>query len=112
MPAVLAGAVLSLGLGMCVALCQDQPAAHDASAHESSGLRKELFAGITPADFIKLGESPKTVKLILIAAYTPANYGMNFNGHFKGNAVYTVPTGWTVEVTFINPSPVPHSLLV
>jgi hypothetical protein len=23
-----------------------------------------------------------------------------------------VPTGWTVEVVFINPSPVPHSLIV
>lgn len=101
--------------GLGVSWGQDKPAApagHDPAAHGASGLRKELFAGITEADFMKLGEAPKTVKLVLIAAYTPVNYGMNFNGHFKGNAVYTVPTGWTVEVTFINPSPVPHSLLV
>jgi hypothetical protein len=37
---------------------------------------------------------------------------MNFNGHAHGKAVFTVPTGWNVEVTFINPSPIPHSLLV
>jgi sulfocyanin len=79
---------------------------------EIPGLKKELFAGITEADFMKLGDKPKTVKLVLIATYNAANYGMNFNGHAHGKAVFTVPTGWNVEVTFINPSPLPHSLLV
>ena len=105
--------VLGAGaLALVTAQAQEKPAAHDAAAHGASGIKKELFAGITEADFLKLGDAPKTVKCTLIAAYTPANYGMNFNGYFKGKAVYTIPTGWTVEVTFINPSPVPHSLLV
>lgn len=103
---------LSLSMAAGLSLAQEAAPAHDAAAHGASGLKKELIAGITEADFLKLGETPKTVKMTLIAAYTPANYGMNFNGYFKGKAVYTVPTGWSVEVTFINPSPVPHSLLV
>ena len=37
---------------------------------------------------------------------------MNFNGWSKGGALYTIPKGWTVEVTFINPGPVPRSLIV
>jgi len=86
--------------------------AHDPAAHAASGLKQELFAGITPADFLKLGDQPKTVRVILVATYTDANYGMNFDGYSKGGAIFTVPVGWKVEVTFINPSPVPHSLIV
>ena len=88
------------------------PAGHDPSIHAGAGLKKELIAGITEADFLKLGEQPKSVKLTLVAAFTPANYGMNFNGYSHGKAVYTIPVGWSVEVTFINPSPVPHSAIV
>jgi len=75
-------------------------------------LKKELFAGITEADFMKLGDKPKTVKVVLIATYTDDNHGMNFNGFSKGAATWYVPVGWTVEVEFINPSPVPHSAIV
>lgn len=89
-----------------------QPAGHDHGGAEIPGLKKELFAGITEADFMKPGKEPKSVKLNLIATYTAANYGMNFNGYAHGKAVFTVPTGWKVDVTFINPSPIPHSLLV
>ncbi len=64
------------------------------------------------AIFISLGAKPKTVKVLIIATYNDANHGMNFNGHFKGGAVYTIPTGWTVEVQFKNASPVPHSVVV
>lgn len=92
-----------------------QPAAEDHAAHAAaanSGLKKELFAGITENDFMKLGDKPKSVKIILVATYTDANYGMNFNGFFKGSATFTVPVGWTVDVDFINPSAVPHSAIV
>ncbi|MCB1278911.1 sulfocyanin-like copper-binding protein [Prosthecobacter sp.] len=88
------------------------PAGHDAHAVDIPGLKKELFAGITEADFLKLSDKPKTVKVILIATYTAANYGMNFNGYAHGKAVFTIPKDWTVEVTFINPSPIPHSAIV
>lgn len=94
------------------ATAQEKPPAHDAAAHGTSGLKKELIEGITDADFLRLVDAPKTVRITLVAAYTPVNYGMNFNGFFKGNATYTVPTGWNVEVTFVNPSPVPHSVVV
>ncbi len=103
--------LLALSLLSSLSLAQ-QPAGHDHTAMEIPGLKKELFAGITEADFMKLGDKPKTVKLVLIATYNAANYGMNFNGFAHGKAIFTVPTGWNVEVTFINPSPIPHSLLV
>jgi Sulfocyanin (SoxE) domain len=89
------------------------PAGHDAhAAGEIPGLKKELFTGITEADFLKLSDKPKTAKITLVAVFNAANYGMNFNGFSHGKAIYTIPTGWTVEVTFINPSPIPHSALV
>ena len=81
-------------------------------AHEAMGLKKELIEGLTPADFLRLSEKPNTVHITVIAAYSANNYGMNFNGFAHGNATYTVPSGWTVEVTFINPSPVPHSTII
>lgn len=88
------------------------PAGHDAAAHAGTGLKKELFAGVTEADFLKLGSEPKSVKVVLVAAYTDANYGMNFDGYSHGKAVFTIPVGWKVDVSFINPSPVPHSVVV
>lgn len=84
---------------------------HGAAA-ATSGLKKELIANLTEADFLRLGEKEKTVKITLVAVWSAENYGMNFNGYAKGNAIYTIPKDWTVEVTYINPSPVPHSLLV
>ena len=103
--------LLALSLLSSLALAQ-QPAGHEHGGATIPDLKKELFAGITEADFMKLGDKPKTVKLVLIATFNAANYGMNFNGYAHGKAIFTVPTGWNVEVTFINPSPIPHSLLV
>ena len=37
---------------------------------------------------------------------------MNFNGYSKGKATYKIPTGWKVNVTYENWSPVPHSVVV
>lgn len=88
------------------------PAADHGHAVEIPGLKKELFAGITEADFLKLSDKPKTVKVTLVATYSAANYGMNFNGYSHGKAIFTIPTDWTIEVTFINPSPIPHSAVV
>ena len=99
--------------GACAALAQQPaPPAGHAGAHEGMGLKKELIEGITPADFLRLSSKPKTVQITAIAAFTPDNYGMNFNGQSHGRATYVVPVGWTVEVTFINPSPVPHSAVI
>ena len=89
-------------------------AAHHASGDSGSmaGLKRELIAGVTEKDFLQLGDKPKTAKLLIVATWSDDNYGMNFNGHSKGGAVYTIPKGWNVEVTFINPGPVPHTLVV
>jgi hypothetical protein len=90
------------------------PHAHAVTAEPgpTSGLKQELIAGVTEKDFLKLGDKPKTAKVLIVATWSGDNYGMNFNGYAKGAAVYTIPKGWTVDVTFINPGPVPHSLIV
>ncbi len=79
---------------------------------EIPGLKKELFAGITADDLLRPGSEPKSVKVTLVATFNAANYGMNFNGYSHGKAVLTLPVGTKVNVTFINPSPVPHSAIV
>jgi plastocyanin len=65
-----------------------------------------------PPTFIKLGAAPKSVELLIIAAFDGNNGGMNFNGHIHGKAGFTIPLGWTVTVTFQNKSAVPHSAVV
>lgn len=87
------------------------PPGHNHGA-EMPGLKKEMFSGITAEDLLKMGDKPKTVKVVLVATFNAANYGMNFNGYSHGNAQLTVPKDWTIEVTFINPSPIPHSAIV
>lgn len=82
------------------------------AASPTSGLKKELIEGLSEKDFLKLGDKEKTVKVLIVATWSDDNYGMNFNGFSKGNATYTIPKDWTVEVTYINPGPVPHSLIV
>lgn len=89
------------------------PHQHEASSTgPTSGLKKEMIAGLTEKDFLRKGTKEKTVKIVIVATWSDDNYGMNFNGWSKGGAVYTLPKGWTAEVTFINPGPVPHSLIV
>jgi plastocyanin len=88
------------------------PAAHGHGEGGMPGLKKELFEGVNETNFLKLGDKEKSVKITMVAAYSQANYGMNFNGYSHGKATFTVPTGWSVEVTFINPAPVPHSCIV
>jgi hypothetical protein len=97
------------------ALLQSRVIAADHTQHgnvASAGRKMELIEGITTDDFLRLSNKPDTVELVIAAVFTDDNYGMNFNGYAKGNALYTIPKGWNVEVTFINPSPVPHSLIV
>ena len=62
--------------------------------------------------FIKVDHDAKHVTFPLTATFNDANHGMNFNGHYKGRAVYTVPKGWKVTFEFKNMSPVPHSAVV
>jgi sulfocyanin len=50
-----------------------------------------------------------TAKLTLIAAYTNALSGFNFNGYGSAKMVITIPVGYRVTVLFSNKSSVPHS---
>ena len=67
--------------------------------------QESMFLSVDP-------KTPKTARLVVVSAYNPVNYGMNFNGFAKGGARYTIPQGWTVSVNFTNNSPVPHSAIV
>lgn len=64
------------------------------------------------AKFLKFDAKKKEVIIPVIATYNDVNYGMNFNGHHRGMAVYTVPKNWKITVNFENRSPVPHSVIV
>ena len=92
-----------------VNLCADE-AAH--KYHPLSG-RKNPSPGPDDIDkFIRVDRIAKTVFIPLAATFNDANHGMNFNGHYKGRAIYSVPKGWKVTIHFKNMSPVPHSAVV
>ena len=85
---------------------------HSNAGVASAGRNMELVRDLTEADFLRLGSTPKSVDLIVVAVWNDENYGMNFNGYAKGNATYLIPKDWKVTVKYINPSPIPHSLVV
>lgn len=65
----------------------------------------------TASRFMSADARAHRVNLTIIAAYTSALGGFNFNGDGNGKMVIGVPVGWTVSVTFSNKSAVPHSAL-
>jgi hypothetical protein len=54
----------------------------------------------------------RTAYLTLIASWSDANGGLNFDGYSNGKMVVNVPLGWHVQVTFSNRSAAPHSVEV
>jgi sulfocyanin len=54
--------------------------------------------------------SGRRVDLLVVAAYTKANSGFNFNGGWSGSHRITIPAGWTVRINFVNRDVVPHSI--
>jgi hypothetical protein len=52
----------------------------------------------------------KRVIFIMTAGYTSNNAGFNFDGYSKGDATFTVPTGYGVTFEFSNTQRIPHSL--
>lgn len=113
LPAMFRPAFCAIALLSSASLAQTTapPPGHDHSV-EIPGLKKELFAGVTAEDLLRPGAEPGSVKVTLVATFNAANYGMNFNGYSHGKANLTIPVGTKVHVTFINPSPVPHSAIV
>ena len=65
----------------------------------------------TPA-WLKANVRARTAYLTLIAGWSDANGGLNFDGYSDGKMVVTVPLGWHVRVTFSNRSAAPHSVEV
>ena len=55
-----------------------------------------------PADWLKSDDATKTVTLTITAGKDATNNNWNFNGYANGNTVITVPTGYTVVITFSN----------
>jgi sulfocyanin len=54
----------------------------------------------------------KTVTVNLIAGQGNAANGFNFNRYANGDMHVQVPTGWTVKVSMVDESNVPHSALI
>ncbi len=66
--------------------------------------------GLPGHDSPQAAAAGPTAAFSLVAAQTPANGELNFNGAFKGNLVITVPLGAAVELTLTNNGTLPHSL--
>ena len=100
---------LALNLMLQAADAPTAPTGHDhgtpSGDSKAAEPQESMFLSVDP-------NTPKTARLVVISAYNPVNYGMNFNGFAKGGARYTIPQGWTVSVNFTNNSPVPHSAIV
>jgi sulfocyanin len=62
--------------------------------------------------WLKANVKARTAYLTLIAGWSDANGGLNFDGYSNGKMVVTVPLGWHVQVTFSNRSAAPHSVEV
>jgi sulfocyanin SoxE-like protein len=75
-----------------------------------------LFSQSPPkvdATWLKVDSVAKKADFSLVAALTPANGGMNFNGAGAGALTLTVPLKWTVVLHFSNKDQVlPHSAMV
>src|SRR5579875_2266810 len=68
-------------------------------------------AGVSSATtFYTLDKTPKTLDLNLLSSDMSQNSGLNFNGFANGELVVTVPTGWTVKISYTNKESMPHSI--
>ena len=65
-----------------------------------------------PPQWLAANTTTHTITLTLIAAYSNALSGFNFNGYGHGKMVISVPVGSHVTVIFSNKSAIPHSALV
>ena len=62
-------------------------------------------------DWLRVDDAAKTVALDIVAGKDATNNSWNFNGGANGSATITVPTGYTVTISFSNNDPnMAHSL--
>ena len=65
------------------------------------------------AHWLSFDASAKTARFQLIAGLTGANGALNFNGFTDGGLTVVLPTGWTVQMDFVNhDGMLPHSAIV
>ena len=65
------------------------------------------------AHWLSFDANAKTARFQLIAGLTGANGALNFNGFADGALTVVIPTGWTVEMDFVNhDGMLPHSAIV
>jgi sulfocyanin len=62
--------------------------------------------------FMSYNAATKTVNIKVFAAYNSVQGGFNFNGGSNGSQTITVPTGWHVNIDFINKDAIPHSGII
>jgi sulfocyanin len=63
--------------------------------------------------WLSVNATSKTLRFQLIAGLTGSNGALNFNGYTDGGLTLTIPTGWTVEMDFVNnDGMLPHSAIV
>jgi sulfocyanin len=65
-----------------------------------------------PDKILASDAASKTVTVNLVAGEGSAAGGFNFNGYANGDMQVQVPTGWTVKVSYIVESSLPHSTLI
>ena len=70
------------------------------------------FVRAATPTWLQANVKAKTAYLTLIAGWSDANGGLNFDGYSNGKMIVTVPLGWHVQVTFSNRSAAPHSVEV
>ena len=63
--------------------------------------------------WLSANSTTKMSRFQLIAGLTGSNGALNFNGYSDGGLTLTIPTGWTVEIDFVNKDGMlPHSAIV
>lgn len=81
------------------------------SSPQGSPASSKFNAAAAPLSFSSDAAS-KTVKFTLVAGYSSANHGLNFDGYDQGALVLSVPTGWTADVTCQNKASFSHNCAV
>jgi len=74
-----------------------------------------VYAQQQPVDphWLSFDANAKSVKFELIAGLTGVNGALNFNGFADGKLTLVIPTGWAVEMNFVNnDGMLPHSAIV
>ena len=74
--------------------------------------RGQAASGVPPSRWLSVDARARTATLTLIASYTAALEGFNFDGYGRGVLVVSIPLGYRVRVVYRNNGVFPHSVLV